>query len=240
MGNVWNMTGGGKPLPKLTTPGSAGDVLAGKQLIDQYGNPLTGTIQSLGEKTYSPSASEQRIAAGQYLSGAQIIKALPALSDPGSAGAMLKGKQLLDQDGNVVEGTIPSFEGGTYNYQTAITPLTIKSGQYLSGDVVVNRSVATITLANVGGIAFRYLAAWPTAGGSASTTAGELAAGKSVSIRAPGGLLILRGSESGDFAATSYTNLTYCSYVEALDSTVSVWLVSDILKDATLNIIFSK
>jgi hypothetical protein len=107
------MTGGGKPLPKLTTPGSAGDVLAGKQLIDQYGNPLTGTIQSLGEKTYSPSASEQRISAGQYLSGAQIIKALPALSDPGSAGAMLKGKQLIDQDGNVVEGTIPTVEAAT-------------------------------------------------------------------------------------------------------------------------------
>lgn len=34
----------GVQLPELTNPGSAADLLAGKQLVDQYGNPLTGTM----------------------------------------------------------------------------------------------------------------------------------------------------------------------------------------------------
>ena len=35
---------GGTKLPELTNPGTAGDLLAGKQLIDTNGNVLTGTL----------------------------------------------------------------------------------------------------------------------------------------------------------------------------------------------------
>lgn len=35
---------GGKKLPKLTTPGAAADLLTGKQLIDQYGNVIDGSM----------------------------------------------------------------------------------------------------------------------------------------------------------------------------------------------------
>lgn len=34
----------GVKLPELENPGTAADLLAGKQLVDQYGNPLTGTM----------------------------------------------------------------------------------------------------------------------------------------------------------------------------------------------------
>ena len=34
----------GKPLPTLTNPGKAADLLSGKQLIDANGNVLTGTL----------------------------------------------------------------------------------------------------------------------------------------------------------------------------------------------------
>lgn len=34
----------GKPLPALTNPGTAADLLSGKQLIDENGNVLTGTL----------------------------------------------------------------------------------------------------------------------------------------------------------------------------------------------------
>ena len=34
----------GKPLPALTNPGTAADLLSGKQLIDANGNVLTGTL----------------------------------------------------------------------------------------------------------------------------------------------------------------------------------------------------
>ena len=35
----------GKPLPALTNPGTAADLLSGKQLIDANGNVLTGTLE---------------------------------------------------------------------------------------------------------------------------------------------------------------------------------------------------
>lgn len=38
------MISGGVKLPALDDPGTAADLLAGKQLVDQYGKPLTGTM----------------------------------------------------------------------------------------------------------------------------------------------------------------------------------------------------
>lgn len=35
---------GGKKLPKLTTPGTSADLLTGKELIDQYGNVIDGSM----------------------------------------------------------------------------------------------------------------------------------------------------------------------------------------------------
>lgn len=59
----------GIQLPTLTSPGTAADLLAGKELIDQDGNPLTGTMPSLTAQTITPGVSDQVIAAGRYLSG---------------------------------------------------------------------------------------------------------------------------------------------------------------------------
>lgn len=59
----------GIQLPTLTSPGTAADLLAGKELIDQDGNQLTGTMPSLTEQTITPGVSDQVIAAGRYLSG---------------------------------------------------------------------------------------------------------------------------------------------------------------------------
>ena len=46
---------GGKKLPKLTTPGVAADLLTGKQLIDQYGNVIDGSMPIV--KTKAPAFS---------------------------------------------------------------------------------------------------------------------------------------------------------------------------------------
>lgn len=51
------IVGGGVKLPTLTTPGAAADLLAGKQLIDQYGNPLTGTMPAVEQATPSIAVS---------------------------------------------------------------------------------------------------------------------------------------------------------------------------------------
>ena len=59
----------GIQLPTLTNTGTAADLLAGKELIDQDGNPLTGSMPSLTAQTITPGVSDQVIAAGRYLSG---------------------------------------------------------------------------------------------------------------------------------------------------------------------------
>ena len=43
----------GRKLPELDNPGTAPDLLEGKQLLDQYGDPLTGTMprRSAGDLT---------------------------------------------------------------------------------------------------------------------------------------------------------------------------------------------
>ena len=64
----------GKPLPALTNPGTAADLLSGKQLIDANGNVLTGTMPTQGAQTITPGIAAKTIAAGRYLTGAQTIQ----------------------------------------------------------------------------------------------------------------------------------------------------------------------
>lgn len=47
---------GGGSLPALTNPGTAGDLLSGKQLIDKNGNVLTGTMANRGAVTAALNA----------------------------------------------------------------------------------------------------------------------------------------------------------------------------------------
>jgi hypothetical protein len=56
---------------------SDADAVAGDMLKDKTayvdGSKITGSIESLGATTYTPGTSDQTIAAGKYLSGAQTI-----------------------------------------------------------------------------------------------------------------------------------------------------------------------
>ena len=51
----------------------AGDVLSGKTAY-VGGSKITGNVQSKAAETYTPTTSDQTIAAGQYLAGAQTVK----------------------------------------------------------------------------------------------------------------------------------------------------------------------
>lgn len=51
----------------------AGEILNGKTAYVD-GAKVTGNIQSKSAATYTPTTSDQTIAAGQYLSGAQTVK----------------------------------------------------------------------------------------------------------------------------------------------------------------------
>lgn len=56
MGMTFNMAGG-PPLPLLTSPGAAGDLRAGTQLIDNNGDVLTGTLPEVAQATPTISVS---------------------------------------------------------------------------------------------------------------------------------------------------------------------------------------
>lgn len=65
--------GGGMELPELTTPGTAADLLTGKELIDGNGEIVTGTMPNNGEINQTFTAGDQHIdlPAG-YTSGGRI------------------------------------------------------------------------------------------------------------------------------------------------------------------------
>lgn len=73
-------------------------------------------------------------------------KKLPTLTTPGDAADLLAGKQLIDADGNVLTGTMPSLAA------QAITPgtadQTIAAGKYLSGAQTI-KGDANLLAANI-------------------------------------------------------------------------------------------
>ena len=72
----------------------AGNILSGKTAYVN-GSKITGTISSKGAATYTPGTSNQTIASGQYLSGAQTIKGDANLV----AGNIVKGKTIFGVTG---------------------------------------------------------------------------------------------------------------------------------------------
>ena len=65
---------GGKKLPKLTTPGTSADLLTGKELIDQYGRKVEGSMPIQGTRAITPGTTQQTVSSGRYLSGDIIVK----------------------------------------------------------------------------------------------------------------------------------------------------------------------
>lgn len=71
-----------------------------------------------------------------YLSHIISGSKLPSLSNPGTASDLLSGKQLINENGEIVIGSIPSQSG------TTITPGTSQktacaAGRYVTGDIIV-------------------------------------------------------------------------------------------------------
>jgi len=116
----------GIKLPSIDNPGSAADLLTGKQLIDQAGNPLTGTmpeveqatpnitVNSNGLITASSTQSGGKVAAGTKNATKQLTTQGAQTITPGtsnktiSSGRYLTGVQTIKGDANLVAGNIKS------------------------------------------------------------------------------------------------------------------------------------
>ena len=99
--------------PKLDTlanSGTAEDVLAGKQFYNDQNAPVTGTMPNNPPQQVSVAGGESYTIPRGYHDGTGKVTgtgaALPALTNPGEPGDLLKDKQLIDQSGNVVTGTL--------------------------------------------------------------------------------------------------------------------------------------
>lgn len=109
---------------------TAGDILAGKTAYGSDGKKLTGTIASKSAQTYTPGTADQTIAAGQYLTGLQVIKGDRNLT----AGNIIKGKSIFG-----VAGTLP---GASTYYQCTAVSGTTWSGKKLVLDANGNYSIS--------------------------------------------------------------------------------------------------
>lgn len=106
--------GGGIKLPTLSNPGAAGDLLTGKQLIDQDGNILTGSMPSVSHPRPTISVSSSGLITASHTQSAGKV----------SSGTTTKTQQLTTQAGKTVTP-------GT-SRQTAVS-----SGRYTTGAVYV-------------------------------------------------------------------------------------------------------
>ena len=104
----------GKKLPELENPGTAADLLAGKQLVDQYGNPLTGTMPQRSAGNLTASGAEIIVPAGYYPS--QVSKSVATTTHP---------KPTLSRSGGTITAThvqgVGYTSGGTTTETLSIT-----------------------------------------------------------------------------------------------------------------------
>lgn len=133
----------GVQLPALTNPGTAADLLEGKQLIDAEGNALTGTmpeveqatpaitVSSTGLITASAAQGAGYVAAGEKSATKQLTTKAAATITPGTAnqtiaaGTYLTGTQTIKGDANLLAENIKSGIdifgiGGTYGGKTLV------------------------------------------------------------------------------------------------------------------------
>ena len=141
---------------------AAGDILSGKTAYVK-GSKITGSLSSKSAETYNTSTSDRTIAAGQYLSGAQTIKAVKTaniaagnikagvtiqVGDANSAGRIANVAGTFTSDGTAAAGHILSGKIAYVNgskitgnigskaaetFYTSSSDRTISAGQYLSG-----------------------------------------------------------------------------------------------------------
>ena len=102
---------------------TAAQILSGKTAYVK-GAKVTGTIPSKAAATYTPGTTDQTIAAGQYLSGAQTIKGSANLK----AENIKQGVNIMGIMGSLVSAAVSNM---TYYYNTASITIPISGTVFL-------------------------------------------------------------------------------------------------------------
>lgn len=135
---------GGAKLPALDHPGAASDLLEGKQLVDQYGNPLTGTMPKKSAGDLTASGGAVTVPAGYYPEQVSKSVAAAAQATPGisvSSNGLITAS-ASQGEGYVAAGTKSATRQLTTQAGKTVTPGTsrqtaVSSGRYTTGAVYV-------------------------------------------------------------------------------------------------------
>ena len=133
----------GKKLPELENPGTAADLLAGKQLVDQYGNPLTGTMPQRSAGDLTASGATVTVPAGYYPS--QVSKSVPTVTHPkptlSRSGGTITASHVQDEgytSGGTTTGTLSiTTQAGKTVTPTTARQTAVASGRLTTGAVYV-------------------------------------------------------------------------------------------------------
>ena len=120
----------GKPLPTLTNPGTAADLLSGKQLIDANGNVLTGTLVNREVHTVVLQGSGTGELQVQNVEQQPIIVVVFSENDiPNNSivsSVQLKTNPRFSQIARKSSGSVGIFDGGGFTYSPGTKILSIK------------------------------------------------------------------------------------------------------------------
>lgn len=111
----------GKPLPALTNPGTAADLLSGKQLIDANGNVLTGTLVNREVHTVTVQGS------GTTSLEVENVEQQPIIVIAFSGGTTLGGTI----NSSIQIRTIARFSGIIYRPRSGSSDVFVKSGGFI-------------------------------------------------------------------------------------------------------------
>lgn len=122
----------GKPLPKLTNPGSAGELLTGKQLINANGEIITGSMPNQGAQNKMLNAGGSFTIPAGFHNGSGVVSANSlANQTSATAGAadIASGKTAW-VNGQLITGTRKEPKIYTSTHESGKNPVALSDGGF--------------------------------------------------------------------------------------------------------------
>ena len=208
---------GGNTLIDLTADTvAASDILSGKTAHDKSGAIITGTIASKATATYTPTTTDQTIAAGQYLSGNQIVKGDASLV----ASNIAAGQTIFNIEGSFsADGT--AIAGDILAGKTAYV-----NGLKVTGSMVNRGAVAGI----ISGKSSEYTVPIGFHDGSGKVSIAPAEQDKIIATNIKQGVTILGvlGTYSGEAITTTTLNVTPYTTAKTYQTPVGYDYISEV------------